>query len=39
MVEMLVGMRKLHAEWTHRLELSSKEVVTRVTTNGGEGRI
>lgn len=37
MVEMLVGMRKLCAEWTHRLELSSKEVSTRVTTSNGEG--
>jgi hypothetical protein len=33
MVEVLVGMRKLRAEWNHRLESSWKEVVTWVTSN------
>jgi hypothetical protein len=39
MVEvLLVGMRKLRAEWNHRLESSWKDVVTRVTSNEGGSR-
>jgi hypothetical protein len=37
---MLVGMRKLRSEWTHRLESSSKDVLTWVTSNeGAEGHL
>jgi hypothetical protein len=35
MVEMVVGMRKLGSEWTHRLESSSKDALTWVTSNEG----
>jgi hypothetical protein len=38
MVEVLVGMRKLRAEWSHRLESSWKDVVTWVTSNEGGSR-
>jgi hypothetical protein len=37
MVEMLVGMRKFGPEWTHRLQLCSKDAaLTWVTSNEGD---